>query len=213
MKITKFVHSCVLVEEGSKVVLFDPGGFTWDNGSFDLSQIKHLDSIAITHSHGDHLNPEFVEQLIKKFPKLNIVCNDDIKAILEKANIEAIFSGTETDSLKPFLAPHEDIKPMSGNEPPDNQGYHFEGVFSHPGDSFTFVEPKKVLAMPLTAPWGSVIQGISKVLSLKPEYMFLIHDWHYGDRGREWLNERMVERFAKTETEYLNLKIGETVNI
>jgi len=60
MKITKFVHSCVLVEEGSKVVLFDPGGFTWNNGSFDLSQIKHLDSIAITHSHGDHLNPEYM---------------------------------------------------------------------------------------------------------------------------------------------------------
>ena len=62
MKITKFVHSCLLVEMPapiSRTALFDPG--VWS--TVDVNKLEYLDDIIITHEHGDHFDPELVKKL------------------------------------------------------------------------------------------------------------------------------------------------------
>ncbi len=68
MKITKFVHSCLLVEAEGKVILVDPGDFSWGSGTFDIVKLNQLDKIVITHEHSDHFCEPFVKALAEKFP-------------------------------------------------------------------------------------------------------------------------------------------------
>ncbi len=56
MKITKYTHSCLLVETPKKVALIDPGGFSWKSKELNIRKIERVDRILITHSHGDHMS-------------------------------------------------------------------------------------------------------------------------------------------------------------
>ena len=49
MKITKFGHSCLLVEEGGARILLDPGKY-----SILQNNVENVDAIVITHEHQDH---------------------------------------------------------------------------------------------------------------------------------------------------------------
>ena len=69
MKITKFVHACLLVEMPGPVnrtVLFDPGVFSEE--VLDADKLEHLDDIIITHVHSDHVSVPLLKILLAKFP-------------------------------------------------------------------------------------------------------------------------------------------------
>ncbi len=66
MKITRFGHSCVLVDtnlSGRKVALFDPG--VWSQVPVEL--LDQLDEIYITHEHADHCDVEALLKLRANF--------------------------------------------------------------------------------------------------------------------------------------------------
>ena len=90
MKITKYVHSCLLAETDDWAALIDPGGFSWKSGTFDLDKIDRIDRILITHAHGDHFDPDFLNAVLKKFPKAHIVGNDEVGVAVKEAGIDAI---------------------------------------------------------------------------------------------------------------------------
>src|SRR5690349_24623117 len=52
MRITKFGHACVRIEESGRVLVLDPGVFT-DPGALDGA-----DAVLITHKHADHVHPD-----------------------------------------------------------------------------------------------------------------------------------------------------------
>lgn len=49
MKITKFGHCCLLIEENGVRILTDPGTY-----STQQSEVKNIDFVLITHEHADH---------------------------------------------------------------------------------------------------------------------------------------------------------------
>ena len=51
MRLTKFGHSCLLVEEGGARVLLDPGSF-----SDGFERLEGLTAVCVTHQHADHLD-------------------------------------------------------------------------------------------------------------------------------------------------------------
>lgn len=200
MQITKYVHSCVLVETEERVGLFDPGSYSWDSGIFRIEAIERIDRIVITHEHSDHCHPPFIQAVLERFPQAHIVCNESVQRVLEGAGISATFRGDQTACTRPFEAPHEKL-PMLSVEPPKNTGFHFVGLFTHPGDSHHFSETKTVLALPVTAPWGSTTAAVELAVRLKPKYVLPIHDWHYKDAARLRLHESI-------ETELTNYGIS-----
>ena len=60
MRLTKFGHSCLLVEEGGARVLLDPGSF-----SEGFEELDGLTAVCLTHHHGDHLDAERVRRVLK----------------------------------------------------------------------------------------------------------------------------------------------------
>ena len=211
MKITKFNHSCVLVETEDRVGLFDPGGWSWQSGSFDIDKIDRIDRIIITHAHGDHFDPEFLKTVLDKFPQAHLVANEEVQQAVKAAGIDVTMRGQETACAKPFTAPHEGLP--TGTPPPANTGFHFKSVFTHPGDSHTFDESMDVLALPVIAPWGSTVRAVELAKRLKPKHIIPIHDWHHSNEGRQWLYGLLTEVFETEGITFHSLEDGVPIEI
>src|SRR5579864_2125034 len=94
MKITKFVHSCLLVEGNletgeARNILIDPGQFSWESGLIDLNKLPQVNRILITHEHQDHFYLPFVQALKEKFPDAKIITNPNVVKILKDAHISS----------------------------------------------------------------------------------------------------------------------------
>ncbi len=208
MKITKLGHSCVLVKTPDRIGLFDPGG--WSDKKL-IDSIEHVDRIIYTHSHGDHFDIDILSSLSKKFPNAQVIANEEIQSIIMRSGINITMRVESQCSIK-FLSPHEEL-PIPGAKAPAENGYHFKNIFTHPGDSQSFNETKKVLAMPFIAPWGRTKDSIDKVLDLKPEYVLPIHDWHYTDDAKQWLQEMLESIFAESGIKLLPNEIGREIDL
>jgi L-ascorbate metabolism protein UlaG (beta-lactamase superfamily) len=137
MKITKYVHSCLLVETPERVALFDPGMMS--QAAIPIDQLDQLDDIIITHAHPDHISLEIVKELVGKFPGVMITAPSEVVAMLGREGITA--SDMESPGIEFFDSPHENMSPLG--EPPSQNGVHYLDILSHPGDSHSFHETKQ----------------------------------------------------------------------
>lgn len=208
MQITKYLHSCLLVEEQSQAILIDPGNFTYTAKVLDLNKLNQLDYILITHEHADHFYLPFIKELIAKFPKAKIISNPSVVSILQKENIAASAEGNEFIQLETIT--HEKLW---DKEPPQNTVFKLFGKLTHPGDSLHFQTKSAILALPLQAPWGSTTQAVEKALEIKPKVIIPIHDWHWKDEVRSGMYQRLKTFFAKKNIDFKTLETGELVEI
>lgn len=204
MKITKLVHSCLLVEMPdpiNRTALFDPGTFS----TVDVDSLQYLDDIIITHSHADHFDLDLVKQLFAKFPEVHITAPDDVVETLNAESIPA--TSALSDGITFFEAPHEGHEPFLA--PPPNLGVHYLDMLSHPGDSHHFTETKSILALPMQAPWGSTQVAFDLVRELKPKYVVPIHDWHWRDEARDSIYERFEQLLGQEGITFVKAVNGE----
>lgn len=183
MRITKLGHSCLYAETDDRAALFDPGAWATH---LRVEDISRLDRIVYTHPHQDHLDIDTLRSLLEKFPDAHVIAHEEIHAQISSEGVEATFR-TESQCCVRFDSPHEQVPVLNAPPIPEN-GYHFKGLLTHPGDSHSFTETKKVLALPFVSPWGSVTDGVKLALELKPQYILPIHDWLYTDEARDWLD-------------------------
>lgn len=208
MKFTKFTHSCVLVEMPDRTALFDPG--TMSRELLDAHHFEYLDDILITHNHPDHMDVEFIKKLVDQFPEVRVTAPADALSDLRDAGINQA-TDTLPEGVEGFEAPHEDVEPMFPT--PQQIGYHYLGAFTTPGDSHTFSETCDVLALPVTAPWGSNIKAVNLALELKPKYIIPIHDWHWRDEARQQQYDAMSDIFAKNDITFVKTEDGTPFNV
>lgn len=207
MKVTKFVHSCLLVETPGRVALFDPGNLS--RAALPLEKLSRLDDIFITHQHGDHCDPELIKKLVAKFPDVRITTTPEVVSQLAADSIEA--SDQPPAGVEFFEAPHESVEPLFPR--PQEIGIHYLGVLSDPGDSHSFSETKEILALPITAPWGSTIKALNLALELKPKYVLPIHDWHWRDEAREQTYANFERILGQQGIQFIKLQTGQPVEI
>jgi L-ascorbate metabolism protein UlaG (beta-lactamase superfamily) len=207
MKITKFVHSCLLVETPDRVALFDPG--VMSASSLNVDKIVLLDDIFITHIHSDHFDIEIIKMLVSKFPGVRITSTPEVVDLLKESNITA--SDKAPFGVTFFDSPHESVKPLF----PQSQeiGIHYLDLLSHPGDSHSFHETKAILALPITGPWGSTIRALNIALELKPKHVLPIHDWHWRDEARNQTYNRFEKQLGDHGITFHKLQTGEPISV
>ena len=208
MKITKYLHSCLLVEDQGITALMDPGIFTYNEKTLDISLLQKLDYILITHEHFDHMYTPFIKDIVKKFPQVKIIAPRSAVNLLEKENIAADSTGNEHAGL--MDAPHEELW---DNEVPENILIDLLGKLSHPGDSLHIAQSKDILALPITAPWGSTTASVEKALALKPKFIIPVHDYMWKDEIRKTMYQRLKEFFGKNNIDFRPLETGEATEI
>ncbi len=207
MKITKYVHACLLVETDDRVALFDPGAMSYP--VFNIAKLSRLDDIFITHNHGDHYLTPFIKELKEKFPNARITTTAEVASELKKEGIEA-----KTDApsgVEFFDSPHESVEPLFPQ--PEEIGIHYLDKLSHPGDSHSFKETKEILALPITGPWGSSIKALNLTLELKPKFVIPIHDWHWSDEARKQMYDSYETVLAKSDIKIYKPQTGIAIEI
>ncbi|HSW85071.1 MAG TPA: MBL fold metallo-hydrolase [Candidatus Saccharimonadales bacterium] len=207
LKITKFVHSCLLVETSDRTAVFDPGAMS--ENAFNFDAVTTLHDIFVTHIHGDHLSVSFIKKLIEKYPDAAITTTAEIVESLKQDGIKA--SNQPSDGVVFFDSPHEDVRPLFPI--PQQIGIHYLNTLTDPGDSHNFSETKAILALPITAPWGSTIKALNLALQLKPKHVLPIHDWHWNEVAREQTYDNFERILDEQGITFHKLKTGEPVQI
>jgi L-ascorbate metabolism protein UlaG (beta-lactamase superfamily) len=209
MRITKYVHSCLLVETPKRVGIIDPGNYSWQSKLLDIDRLERLDDIVITHEHADHFHLPFVMALLAEFPSAAVTTNQSVASMLRQEGVDAAVTGNEAVEL--FAADHETTEPLA--PPPLNVGVHYLGELTHPGDCHHFAATKDVLALPVTAPWGTVPRALELGRDLKPRYVIPIHDWHWNDAARAAMYPRFEQFFGGHGITFVKAEDGEPIEV
>jgi L-ascorbate metabolism protein UlaG (beta-lactamase superfamily) len=165
-------------EPVNRTVLFDPGEMSAD--LVRKADLVYLDDMVITHEHFDHFNLPLIQELVAKFPDVQILASKPVVDKLAEVGIPALLEATT--GMEIFDAPHESLEPLS--MAPPAIGVHYLNTLTHPGDSHHFAESKAVLAVPMTGPWGTSMRAAQLIADLKPQYVIPIHDWMWRDEWR-----------------------------
>lgn len=208
MKISKHIHSCLLVEDEGKKFLFDPGNYTSEENGLNIDTIDSLDYLLITHEHQDHMYIPLIKEIIAKFPEVEIITNTSAVDALKKEGIKAISSGDELVKLEEV--PHERV--FLG-EPPKNVMITINNRLTNPGDSHHFQVSSPILALPLQASWGHTTAAVELAKTLKPEIIIPIHDWHWNEKARHAMYKRLEEFFKPLDIRFIGLETNQVVEI
>ena len=208
MKISKHLHSCLLLQDDLSTMLIDPGVYTYQANALDLKKLQSLDYILITHEHPDHFFMPFIKELIKQFPKVKIISNHSVVNLLKNEGIKASSLGTEKILLEE--SPHE---ALWDTKVPANLMFHIDGLLTHPGDSHHFTKTNDILALPIAAPWGSTADAVNLAIKLKPKVILPIHDYMLKDSLRQGMYLRLHEFFKTKKIDFKPLETGKIIEV
>jgi L-ascorbate metabolism protein UlaG (beta-lactamase superfamily) len=176
MRITKFGHSCLLVEENNVRVLIDPGAF-----SNSQNTVENLDAILITHEHQDHLSIESLQAILAKNPDAKIFTNPGVGQKLSEVGINfSLLLDKEVTTIKNVRIEGVGTNHafIYANLPiVRNTGYIINDKLFYPGDALTLPDrPIDILAYPTVAPWMKIGEAIDYGKAVKPKIAFPVHD-------------------------------------
>lgn len=214
MQLTKYIHSCFLVEEGSDRILFDPGIFSFMGGRVDPDIFTDIQAIFITHNHPDHLDINALKKILNNNPGALIFTNSDVQEVLNKENIACTIFESEEKKIgslrvRAIEADHEQlIVPV-----PKNTAFLVNEIFLTTGDSLSYslreLKGIKVLALPILAPWGKVSEIAEFAQSIQAQHIIPCHDGFVLDIFRERQYLMWKKYFDGGWVDFRPLEMGE----
>jgi len=211
MKITKFVHSCLLIESPGINALIDPGNYTWGSHLLRVDRLPVLDYVVITHEHPDHYDEYGLRELSRHFPHAAIITNTDLANKIATLKLPNPVRAGSEDNLTVFEAKHEPLPLATPNVL--NIGVHVANKLTHTGDSYDLPQSREVLALPLTGPFASYRQALDVIVKLKPRVVLPIHDWEWHKAARQNRYSRAKQLLNKYNIEFIELESGDPVEL
>jgi L-ascorbate metabolism protein UlaG (beta-lactamase superfamily) len=210
MQITKLGHCCLLIEINGKRILTDPGRF-----STSQNTLLNIDIILITHEHADHFHTESIKVLVESNPKVQIITNSSVGALLNNLNIpfqnlEGLSeSEVEGVHIAAFDGKHEEIFEEYGQV--QNTGYFIAGKLFYPGDAYIDIgRPVPVLALPIAGPWCKLSEAVRYALEIKPNVAFPVHDATLNDDGLTLTHGLFKTQLESKGISFTPLRTGES---
>jgi L-ascorbate metabolism protein UlaG (beta-lactamase superfamily) len=180
MKITKYGHCCLLIEDNGVRLLTDPGNMS-DGQNF----AENIDVVLITHEHQDHLHLPSLKLVLQNNPEAKVVTNASVGKLLDKEVIPytVVGEGQTSDAfgikLEGFGHLHEEIYRELGQV--ENTSYFIGPRLFYPGDAFYDVKAHdgrqvEILGLPTAGPWMKIKEAIDYMLAVAPKTAFPVHD-------------------------------------
>jgi L-ascorbate metabolism protein UlaG (beta-lactamase superfamily) len=213
MRLTKFGHSCLLVEEGRARILLDPGAF-----SDGFEELEGLSAVLFTHQHGDHLDTERLRGVLDRNQGVRVVSDEGSAELLGEAGVavEVVHDGDEFDVAgvgvrvagRDHAIIHPDIPVVL------NVGYLVAGRLFHPGDAFTPPGQRvDVLAVPAGAPWLKVSEPIEYLRQVRPLVAVPVHEKVLSAAGMSIHYRQLEQLGAGDGTTFQSLDDGKPVEL
>jgi len=211
MNITRYGHSCLLVEDNGVRVLTDIGTMN------ETPDIAGVSAIVISHEHGDHFDIEKIKEVLKNNPDAQIITHAAVGEKLNEAGISfvAIEPG-ESLNINGFMIESygTDHAIIYGDTPPcRNTGFLLANKLFMPGDALHDIpaKPVEILALPTSGPWMKLAEAIDYAKAVKPKAAFPIHDALYTDAVRKGGIATWMERLlTPAGIEFVNVLPGES---
>jgi L-ascorbate metabolism protein UlaG (beta-lactamase superfamily) len=213
MRLTKFGHSCLLVEEGRARVLIDPGSF-----SAGFEELEGLSAVLFTHQHGDHLDTDRLRGLLDRNQGVRVVSDEGSASSLGEAgaDVEVVHDADELEiagvGVRVLGRDHAVIHPDIPVVP--NVGYLFAGRLFHPGDALTPPgQAVEVLAVPAGAPWLKVSEPIDYLRQVRPLVAVPVHEKVLSAAGMSIHYRQLEQLGAAHGTSFQVLDDGKPVEL
>ncbi|WP_405728844.1 MBL fold metallo-hydrolase [Streptomyces sp. NBC_01537] len=205
MRLTKYGHACVRLEDGDRVLVIDPGTYS------EPESLSGATAVLITHEHADHIDVDNLKAARAGNPALTVHTHPALAATLGDGVIPVAPGDTFTAagfSVRAVGGAHADI--IDGLPGCPNIGFIVDGLY-HPGDSlFVPAEPVDTLLVPASGPWLKLGEAIEFTRAVKPARAFPIHDAMLSDLGLHGF-DRWLD--MKGGTDYARIPLGESVEV
>jgi L-ascorbate metabolism protein UlaG (beta-lactamase superfamily) len=212
MRLTKFEHAGLQLEQDGSKLFVDPGSFT-----SPLTDTARTAAVVITHEHADHWTPEQLNRVLELSPDAVIVGPEGVAAAASDFDITVVHAGDSVEAgpfqLRFFggrhAVIHESIPVV------DNVGVLINDVLYYAGDSFTIPEGVEVdvLAAPAGAPWMKVAETMDYVLAVKPKRAFPTHEMVLSRGGKDMSNARLTWATEQNGGTFYALEPGDTLDL
>jgi len=198
MKISKYLHSCLVFEQDDYKLLVDPGKYTFAEGLVKPEQFRAVNAIIITHIHPDHLDTENLAQIVK-LSGAPVLANKQVGEKLTEANIpfELLCNGKQflgPFKLETFTVVHELIM---DNPLPQMTGLLINDKVLHPVDSLDEELLKykgvELLLMVTMAPFTTEPRIAAFADKLQPKQILPVHDGY----AKEFFIKQRYEAYTK----------------
>ena len=212
MRLTKFEHSGLLLEESGRKLFVDPGSFT-----SPLTDTANAVAVVITHEHADHWTPEQLNRVLDLSPDVKIFAPEGVARAASDFDISVVHAG-DTVEVEPFTLRffggrhaviHESITVV------DNLGVLVNDQLYYAGDSFFIPEGVEVdvLAAPAGAPWMKIAEVMDYVLAVKPKRSFPIHEMVLARAGKDMSNARLKWATEQSGGTFFALEPGDSLDL
>jgi L-ascorbate metabolism protein UlaG (beta-lactamase superfamily) len=209
MRLIKYTHAAVRLEQDGRTILLDPGIFTEDEAYDGVSHI------LVTHEHADHVSAEKLAAHRERQPDLEVYTSAAVAAQLGEALRPAVRAVEVGDKLtvngfgvEAVGGRHAEI--YEGLPGCANIGFIVDGVY-HPGDALHVPSSEvATLLVPTAAPWLKLAEGLDFVRAVKPARAFSIHDAMLSRIGEAGVDGWMR---SKGQTEYARIPVGSSVEV
>ncbi len=216
MKVTKLVHSCLLVEHGNQRVLVDPGNYSWQSGVVNDDHLQNLNAVVVTHVHPDHLNQDFVDAIKGNSPIAKWYGTQEVANQLEIWGVKASLVSDDT-SVRFIESRHADLSPWFSQQPEHTSYVLFDELLVG-GDchSLTEAHGARIFAAAINGgPWGAVV-GFAKMIELmtaRPQVVLPLHDWHWNETARAGIYQQLPDVLEKFEVKFVPLVNGTATEV
>jgi L-ascorbate metabolism protein UlaG (beta-lactamase superfamily) len=211
MKLTKYQHACVVLEEQGQKLVIDPGGWTETFG--DTSSVA---AVVITHVHADHCNPDHIAQIVAENPNVQIFSTAQVAEALAGQNVTIAQPGQPAQvgpfTLSFYGGQHAIIRPSIPVD--QNIGVLVNNAFYYPGDSFVAPgTPVAMLALPVSAPWLKFSEAADFLSAVHPKACFTTHNAILSEAGQGLFDRLISVVCQELNATYMPLKPGDATEV
>lgn len=210
MKLTKYGHACLFLNNNGPKIIIDPGCLT--ELPTDLTNVV---AVIITHPHADHLDIKNLQQIARSNSKLKIYGIDESIKGCEQINATKIVIDKNTTineaglEIDLYYVDHAVIYKTS---PCKNLAVKVANELYYPGDSFHVIpDLVKVVAVPVSAPWLKTSESIDFALAINAKTVFPTHDGLFNDAGQQVTDNWLSKSLEEANKEFRRLAIGESL--
>jgi len=212
MELIKYGHACVVLCEGERRLVVDPGGFT------DPTALDGASAVLVTHEHPDHFVADRLRAAMDADPALEIWTNSSVAGKLEGlgGRVHVVGHGDAVSVAGFDVHVHGELHAEIHPEIPrvKNVGFLVDGQVFHPGDALTVPdEPVATLLLPVHAPWSKASEVIDYVRAVHADQAYAVHDGLLNDTGLGLMSGLLGERGPGTPTPFSRLAPGDSVEL